>query len=133
MDFGKFGGLGNIANLASLGSIGKGSSNFIIWLLLAVIVFGFGKGRSVFESGIFQIGKVPETKHQSRRRYRGAPPVTAPPLMGFRGLGFGGTNGFLGGNGIFIIAVVALLLLCKDKTDEEVRDGYMEADEANIE
>jgi hypothetical protein len=130
MDFSKFGGLGNLATLASIGGSGKGSNNFLIWLLLGVIVFGFGKGRSVFESGIFQTGQVPENKHHSRRHYRGAPP--AAPFMGLGNLNYGSINSALGGNGIFIIAVIALLFLCKDKAAEEVSDSYTECDETTV-
>lgn len=135
MDFGKFGGFENLATLASLGGIGKGSSNFLIWLLIAVIVFGFGKGRSVIENAFVQFGKVPENMNhsRSRRRYHGAVPATAIPIMGFGSFGRRPLNGFLGGNGLFIIVVIALLFLCKDKTDDAVNDSYIGSDEASVE
>lgn len=132
MDFGKFGGLGNLATLASLGGAGKGSNNFIIWALLAVLVFGFGKGRSVLETTIFQFGKVPDNKNRSRRHYKGTLPVTAAPLMGFGSFGQGSVSSFLGGNGLFIIIVIALLFICKDKVEEEASDTYSEPEEINI-
>lgn len=132
MDFGKFGGLGNLATLASIGGIGKGSNNFLIWLLLGVIVFGFGKGRSIFESGIFQVTRVPENRHHSRRHYRGAAPIAATPFLGLGGLGSGSSTGFLGGNGLFIIVVIALLFICKDKVSEEAKDTYSDFEEDTI-
>lgn len=132
MEFGKFGGLGNLATLAGLGGIGKGSNNFLIWALLAVIVFGFGKGRSVLETAFLQFGKVPDNKHQSRRRYKGTVPVASVPLMGFGSFGKSPISSFLGGNGLFIIVVIALLLLCRDKANESVNDTYSDQDEINI-
>jgi hypothetical protein len=132
MDFSKFGGLGNLAALASLGGNGKGSNNYIIWALLAVLVFGFGKGRSVLETTIFQFGKVPDNRHRSRRHYKGALPATAAPLMGFGSFGQGSINSFLGGNGLFIIIVIALLFISKDKVEEESSDIYREPEEISI-
>lgn len=93
----------------------KNTNSFLIWALVAVIVFGFGKSSSILG---LNYGNKDGIKNQgsSRRRCSGGKDSTLPAVKG--GLvPFAGPmkfNGLLGGNGLFILAVVALLFLCKD-------------------
>lgn len=104
-----------------------GSSNIVLWILLLVIVFGFGKSGDIL--GIKKLyNKNPIDDNHSRKHYKSD--VNYHKSSGIPGLGIGGLGGIgvpgsigglFGGNLIFIIVVVALLLLCKDgkKTFEE--------------
>ncbi|NLZ49232.1 MAG: hypothetical protein GX895_10745 [Clostridiales bacterium] len=93
----------------------KSTNNFLIWALIAIIVFGFGKPSSILG---LSYGNTEDNKNQggSKKRCSGGKDSTLPALRG--GLvPFAGPmkfNNFLGGNGLFILGVVALLLLCKD-------------------
>lgn len=103
----------------------KNTNNFIVWILIAVIVFGFGKSSSILG---LNYANTEGNKNQcgSRKRYSGGKVSSLPAVRG-GGLPLAGPmklNGFLGGNGLFIIAVVALLLLCKDdKKANDKKDG----------
>jgi hypothetical protein len=93
----------------------KGTNNFLIWALVAVIVLGFGKSSSIL--GLNYYNEQDNKGHsRSRKRYSGGKNSTLPAVKEGM-IPFAGPmkfNNILGGNGLFILAVVALLLLCKD-------------------
>jgi hypothetical protein len=92
----------------------KKSNDFLIWALVAVIVLGFGKSSSTLGFNFFNfLDNMPNTGHKNYDRGKncavpggkaGAFPVGSPGVLG----------GFLGGNGLFLLVIVALLFLCKD-------------------
>ncbi|NLM34639.1 MAG: hypothetical protein GX206_04290 [Clostridiales bacterium] len=100
----------------------KNANTFLIWALIAIIVFGFGKSSSILG---LNYGNTEVNKHQSssRKRYSGGKDSTLPAVKAGGLVPFPGPikfNNILGGNGLFILAVVALLLLCKD--DKKSKD-----------
>jgi hypothetical protein len=90
----------------------RGSNNFLIWIVLIVIALGFGKCGNPFGINAFSTDTCGEGK-KSRRHYKGnycnTKPICKP------GTGIGGFNGLFAGNGLFIILVIVLLILCKDE------------------
>jgi hypothetical protein len=132
MDFGKFGSLGGFGSMPGLGGSKGGSSNFLIWILLAVVIFGFGKGRSIIGPNIFQAGAVPPEPSQSRKRGKGPippPPPPPGPLGGLGAFGKGPIGGMLGGNLLFIVIVIVLLVMCKEKKVADNPNTYVDVDE----
>lgn len=107
----------------------SGNSNFIIWILLIVLILGFGKCSKTIGINLFQTQDCDE--HRSRRHGKNDYTYTKP------GFAFGAPltkNSPLGGNAIFIVIVVALLFFCKDKKNEVVNDTeYKVVDEENTE
>lgn len=92
----------------------KMSGNFLIWILVAFIVLGFGKSSSVLGFNFFN---VPDNKFgTSRKHYQGGKggPVPVARAGIFPAAAPVGFNRFLGGNGLFLVAIIALLFICKD-------------------
>lgn len=120
----------NFMNLMSGGS-SKGSK-LLVWVLILFVVFGLGKGKKIYNNFNFDAEENKDKddiddfsfKHGRRhedekeRRHR----TTTSENKNFMNFGGkGGNNGLgriLGGNGIFILVIVAILFLCKDKKKE---------------
>ncbi len=109
-----------------VGKTGKGS-NLLVWGLILVVVFGFGKGKKFCN---FNFNKDEERKetvkekctthHGHRRRTSHISAEKNFKNMGNDACKDGlndnkpGFKKMLGNNGIFILVVVALIFLCKD-------------------
>lgn len=95
------------------------SSNFLIWIVVLFIIIGFGTSSSALGVNFFSKSnnnqKGSHKHYPDKRAYTagqnkvGLLPIPAP----------GGSRGVLGGNGIFLIAIIVLLLICKDEKKEE--------------
>ncbi|SMC25680.1 hypothetical protein SAMN02745134_02533 [Clostridium acidisoli DSM 12555] len=107
-----------------LGGSGKGS-NLIVWVLILVVVFGFGKGKKFYNFNFKteeakkdkEDLKETETIHHGHRQKK----VKVSSEKIFENMSFGNIAGnktgfkkLVGGNGIFILVIVALLFICKD-------------------
>lgn len=125
MDFG-----GLLDGLGGLGG-GKGSNNIFIWVVLLVIIFGFGKGRNILIAPPPPpICEPKDEKHKCRHHSKELVCQPPPPgglfsgglfSGGFLGQnGLFGNGGFLGGNGLFILIIIGLLFLCKDPKNEDI-------------
>ncbi|MDD3223672.1 MAG: hypothetical protein PHX70_03020 [Clostridium sp.] len=111
------------------GGSSKGSK-LLVWGLIIFVIFGFGKGKKLYNNFNFDVGEKKEDtgnsddfsfkhvhrhEHQEERKHRTTTSENKN-FMNFKGMG--GNKGFgkiLGGNGIFILVIVAILFLCKDK------------------
>jgi hypothetical protein len=96
------------------------SNNFLIWAILFIIAFGFSKCGNILGTNITQVNKCCNTSRKHSRNNCNPKPGYGNNLLGLPGMGFlpgmgASQGGFMGGNGIFIIAIVALLFLCKDE------------------
>jgi hypothetical protein len=94
------------------------SSNFLIWIVLIAIVFGFGKCRELLDVNFVKVNEGGNAKQQcghNRNVY-----------VNKRG---NDLNRILGGNGLFIILVIALLFLCKDKKEEYKEKDFDEVED----
>lgn len=109
----------NFDKLLNINKLGN-SNELFIWAIVIVIVMGFGKsgntlGVSLFKDDKYEDRKYEDGKHSGKHykenEYYGKP-------LGITGFGAGGFNSLLGGNGIFILLIVALLFLCGDKKEE---------------
>lgn len=95
----------------------KMSNNYLIWILVAVVVLGFGNSSNVLGFNFFN---VPNSKPGSHKHYSGGKGCAAPAVKTSI-LPVGTQGGFLGGNGLFLLIIVALLFLCKDDKKKEHR------------
>lgn len=114
-------------DLFRLGSKGKGSNNTIIWILLFIVIFGFGKGKNLL--GHQSVSNTClNDKHRGRGRSRRITPAPYPSggILGGLGIpgfgGAGGAGGILGGNGAFLLVIIALLFLCKDPKKDDTEE-----------
>ena len=98
-----------------------GNNNFIVWIIIFVVALGFGKGGSALGINVFPppVNVDCDNDHKSRKHCKdaygkpvGAPPFGIPAPVGV--IRPGGIGGLFGGNVLFIVAIVALLFLCKD-------------------
>jgi hypothetical protein len=95
------------------------SNNYLIWIIVAFVVLGFGKSSNTLGFSFFGTPNLNDTHKSSRKHYSDskscevAPVNTIFPNVPFLGNQRNG-GGFLGGNGLFLIAIVAILFLCKD-------------------
>jgi hypothetical protein len=83
------------------------SSNFLIWVVLIAIVFGFGKCRDLLDVNFIKINECGDAKQRCGHNRNIYPNRRGNDI-----------NRILGGNGLFIILIIALLFLCKDKKGE---------------
>lgn len=105
----------------------KISSNFLIWAAVAFIVFGFGNSSRALGFNYFN---VPNNKPSgNQKHYSGGKGSIVPVAKGsILPIGTpGGTGGFLGGNGLFLLAVIAVLYLCRDDKKKDSK-GTREAE-----
>jgi hypothetical protein len=105
----------------------KMSNNYLIWILVAFIVLGFGNSSKALGFNFFNF---PNNKPGgSHKHYPGGKGSVVPVAKGavFPVGAPGGVGGFLSGNGMFILAIVALLFLCKDDKKKDSR-GKREAE-----
>jgi hypothetical protein len=97
-----------------------GGSKFLVWILLIIIVVGFGKGSKFVGVNFPQPGKTYTPP-------RGAKGGGTYPVKGLAGLG-----GVFNSNLIFILIVVAILFIAKDKkvgsTSEGISDPVITVD-----
>lgn len=114
-------------DLFGKGSKGKGSNNTIIWILLFIVIFGFGKGKNLL--GHQSVSNTfLNDKHRGKSRSRKITPVPYPSggILGGLGIpgfgGAGGAGGILGGNGAFLLVIIALLFLCKDPKKDDTEE-----------
>lgn len=117
------------------GASGNGSNKLVIWVLVIIIVFGFGKGKK-FSNFNFQnqsgIGNSPPNKKYASQRHKRKQHITSNSFnnnsnlldslgvsfgSGFGGKNSGGIGKMLGGNALFVVIIVAVIFLCKDKTE----------------
>lgn len=106
--------------------IGGGSNNFIIWILLFVIVFGFGKCGNTLGFNLFRVNQCNDVKYNNRKHCKNTCDVVQP--IGINNWGIGGVGGLFGGNILFIIVIIALLFICKDDKNEFSDSSYINAD-----
>lgn len=109
----------------------KFSSNFLIWAVVIFIVIGFGSSSRALGFNYFN---VPDNKPGgSRKHYPGGKGNIVPAPKGgiFPVAAPVGTGGFLGGNGLFLIAVIAVLYLTRDdkKKDSKFKSEAEYCDE----
>lgn len=108
------------------------SNNFLIWIVVLFIIIGFGTSSSALGINFFNPQK--NNQKSSHKHYPdkkayiagqnkgGLLPIPAP----------GGSRGLFGGNGIFLIAIIVLLLICKDEKKEECIDDAPVVDYTEI-
>ncbi|WP_139905415.1 hypothetical protein [Clostridium thermarum] len=91
----------------------KKSNDFLIWALVALIVLGFGKSSDTLGFNFFSLPDKSESRRKGHDKGKNnLVPVGKGP--GFPAVIPGPLSGFLGGNGLFLLAIIALLFLCKD-------------------
>lgn len=94
-----------------------GNSNFIIWVLLFVLILGFGKGRETLGINLIKQDRCDERKGRKGRK----------DDFSYANKGYGGVGGLFGGNAavgsplggniVFILIIIAILFLSKDKKE----------------
>ncbi|MDP4088535.1 MAG: hypothetical protein Q8930_04585 [Bacillota bacterium] len=95
------------------------SNSFLIWIVVIFIILGFGTSSNVL--GINFLNKSNDNQKGSRKHH---PDNKVFPGGTNKGgllpvMGMDGSKGFLGGNGLFLIAIVALLFILKDKEEKK--------------
>lgn len=101
------------------------SSNFLIWIILIIIATGFGSFGNVLGINCVKVNECVNDKY-SRKHYKGKTCYTEP--VSGPGFGAGGFGGVFRGNVLFIILVIVLLFLCKDK-EEDCCDNVVDTEE----
>lgn len=110
-----------------LGKPGGGSSKLVLWALVLIIIFGFGKGKKFsnfnFENQPNFGPKASKNKYASAHNKKKH--VTSEAFNNNQFFNFGGNKGFgkmLGGNALFIVVIVAVIFFCKGK-EEKFRES----------
>ena len=114
----------------------RGSNNFLIWAVLIIIALGFGKSGNPLGINIFNVDNCVDNKRSRRHHrddYHNTKSICAPNR------GIGGLSGLFAGNGLFVLLIIVLLLLCKEEKDvcrddivvskDDEVDEYDEVDE----
>lgn len=103
--------------------LGTGSNKIIIWIFIIIIIFGFGNGRKACNLN-FKGCEVKEEKcyssHRKCRKNRSSSchyKHESEGCIGTEGFGNGVFSKIFGNNGLFIIIIIALIVLCKEKKE----------------
>lgn len=104
----------NFDNLLNFNKLGK-SNDLLLWIVLIVIIVGFGKSGNTLGINLFKGYDCEEDKH-SRRHYKDNVAYNKP--IALPGSTLGGINNIFGENGFFILLVIAILFLCKDEKQD---------------
>ncbi|AJA48974.1 hypothetical protein CPAST_c29080 [Clostridium pasteurianum DSM 525 = ATCC 6013] len=106
-----------------LGNSGGGSNKLIVWALVLIVIFGFGKGKK-FGNFNFQ-NQSNFAQKSSKGKYASAhnkkKHVTSEAFNSNQFFNFGKNKGFgkmLGGNALFIVVIVAVIFFCKEKEEK---------------
>lgn len=112
-------GIGDI-----LGNAGGGSNKLIVWALVLVIIFGFGKGKR-FNNFSFPNQANFTEKSSKNKYYSGSHKKKHVPTENYNNNQFfnfsGGNKGFgkmLGGNVLFVVVIIAVIFFCKEKEEK---------------
>lgn len=106
------------------------SNSFIIWAIILIIVFGFGKGKNCLNTFACFENTDPccnDHHHHHSSRHHEKECCCYPTTTNFCGTGCGIGNLF-GGNTFFILIIVALLFLCRDSDDRCTSDAITNCD-----
>lgn len=103
------------------------SSNIIIWVVVISVILGFGNSSQALGFGLFG---TQGNNDLDGKGYNGGGNYG----QGFTNMILGPkfaqiNNGFLKGNGLFIIAIVVIIFLCKDKKKVEEYGEEFEEDD----
>lgn len=99
---------------------GSGSNKILTWILIFVIVFGFGNGKKClgFNSGECEVPQEGNCgSHRRGHRNRGKNECCNVNNGIGNLFGNGSFNNILGNNGLFILVIVGLLFLCRNKKE----------------
>lgn len=112
----------------------KGNGNFLIWILLIILVLGFGKYKNTLGLNFIQSGGAEE---RGSRRHNKGDSTYIKKGQGAYGALFGGKtftagSNIMGGNGLFILIVIALLFLCKDKKNDVYEEPAINVESEEI-
>jgi hypothetical protein len=109
-------------DLLGANGIGGSNNNLIIWVVVLVLIFGFGNGRNMFNLNFSQCEPKEgccSSHGKHKRRYSSDCSCSDNLNMGQNGINNGfGFGRIIGNNGLFIAAVVLLLFLCREKESE---------------
>lgn len=98
------------------------SNNFLIWGVIIFIILAFGAPSGALGVNFLKVpNENQKNGHKNLHDNKSNPGV--PNKSGVLPIpALGNSTGILGGNGMFIIAVVVLLFLCKDKEEEKEKE-----------
>lgn len=101
------------------GHPGSGSNKILVWILIFIVVFGFGNGKKCCGLNCNECEVKRERCSSHRRRRRSRCSKECCNLNNGMGGLFGnfGFNKFFGNNGLFILVIIGLLFLCRDKKE----------------
>lgn len=101
------------------GGSNSGSNKILTWILIFVIVFGFGNGKKCLNN--FKECEVTHesSSHSQHRRHRSRCQNERCNVNNGIGNIFGnnGMGNVLGSNWVFILVIVGLLFLCRNKKE----------------
>ncbi|OPJ55347.1 hypothetical protein [Clostridium oryzae] len=96
------------------------SSNVVIWAIVIFIILGFGNNCDALGFNLFGGSKGPGYGNGKNYGNGYSGRMVDNRNHGYQSSLLGGSKGFLGGNGLFLLALVAIIFICKD--DKKTHD-----------